>query len=385
VTKRFLIVSASIGGGHVAAGRAIEAAFGERGIAVDHVDLLDYTTVPFRRLYRQAYFDLVRTAPDFVDWLGKRLDKSASAQKSRQEIVRARFVRLISLYLPRLIRRYQPDVIIHTHFLAPEVLSTRLSPDLLRRKGKKPDIKQVVVITDYFLHRLWLQPTISHYFVGSDEVAVQLQAYAVPAERISITGIPIDLRFCALEPKLRAREALGYASDRDVLLLMASGLGAERLRDLLKQVQQLRWPATVAIICGRSPELLSVAADAINGYEGLLSFELIGFSDNIPRYMAAADLLIGKPGGLTTSEALAAGLPFAVVQPYPLQEEANTTYLLENGVGFRIEPLSVFQLKVKRFLADDARRQQMQQAAKALAKPDAARSIVTVLLNAETS
>lgn len=380
--KRFLIVSASIGGGHVAAGKAIEVAFSEHGLKVPHVDLLDYTTAPFRRLYRQAYFELVRTAPDLVDWLGKRLDKSPrdrKAQRSRQEIVRARFVRLISFHLPRLIRRYQPDAIIHTHFLAPEVLSTQLSPELLRRK-RQPDIAQAVVITDYFLHRLWLQPAVSRYFVGAEEVAVQLYAYGIPPERVTVSGIPIDLRFCQLEPKASARAALGYPSERDLLLVMAGGLDAARLRELLQQLMQLRWPATVAIICGRSPELRGVAATATGDYAGPLSFDIVGFSDAIPRYMAAADLLIGKPGGLTTSEALAAGLPFAVVQPYPLQEEANTTYLLENGAGFRLEPLSVTPLKVKRFLADDARRQRMQQAARQLGKPEAARQVVATLL-----
>jgi processive 1,2-diacylglycerol beta-glucosyltransferase len=96
--------------------------------------------------------------------------------------------------------------------------------------------------------------------------------------------------------------------------------------------------------------------------------------------MAAADLILGKPGGLTTSEALAAGLPFAVVNPYPLQEEANTTFLLEHGVGFRIEPLSVLEYKLKRFLLDPNRRQNMQQQALRLAKPNAARQIIHSVL-----
>ena len=113
----------------------------------------------------------------------------------------------------------------------------------------------------------------------------------------------------------------------------------------------------------------------------MVNLQLIGFSDQIPRYMAAADLIVGKPGGLTTSEALAAGLPFAVVNPYPLQEESNATYLLEHGVGFRIEPLTVFNYKVKHFLQDVTKRQNMQRLALALAQPDAAHKIIQSVLS----
>ena len=300
-----LIISASIGGGHVAAARALQAAFIERHTEVTHIDLLDYTTRAFRRLYRQAYFDLVRTAPEFVDWLGKRLDRTPSEHKTQQEKLRARLARLISIQLPRLIDRYQPDAIVHTHFSAPEVLSSRLSPDLLRRSGREP-IPQAVVITDFFAHSFWLQPKVSRYFVASEEVAVHLGACGVLPGHITVSGIPIDLRFDSLESKQTARQLLGYPAERDVLLLMAGGLDERPLRALVKELKILRWPLTAVIVCGRSPELLEVATQAVGETDGLVTFDLVGFTQEVPRYMSAADLLVGKPGGLTSSEALAA-------------------------------------------------------------------------------
>ena len=374
-----LIISASIGGGHVAAARALQAAFAERTAEVTHVDLLDYTTLPFRRLYRQAYFDLVRSAPEFVDWLGKRLDRTPSEQKTQQEKLRARLARLISLQLPRLINRYRPDVVVHTHFSAPEVLSSRLSPDVLRRSNREP-ISQAVVITDFFAHSFWLQPQVARYFVASEEVAVHLRACGVPPEHVTVSGIPIDLRFSSLESKQAARQALHYPLERDILLLMAGGLDERPLRTLLKELTALRWPLTAVVVCGRSPELLDVATRAVGEADGLVTFELVGFTSEVPRYMSAADLLVGKPGGLTSSEALAAGLPFAVVQPYPLQEEANTSYLLEHGAALRIEPLSVFDYKVRRFFETPALREQMAAAARALGKPAAAQVVADTVL-----
>lgn len=369
--QRLLIISASIGGGHVAAGRALEAAASSKGMTVQHIDMLDYTTVPFRRLYQQTYFDLVRSAPDLVDWLGKRMDRLPSEQKGRRERIRARLTRLVSYRLPRLINRFEPDVIIHTHFLPPEILSTL---------GHKLSAPQAVVVTDFAAHSLWLQRGIRRYFVASSEVAAHLRSSGVDETRIVVSGIPIDARFGHLPAAAEARRQLELPVERDVLLIMASGLDKRTLLELTRHLKEFRWPLSAIIICGRSEELMDSLNRTLEDYQGPIHFQTLGFAHNLPLYMAAADLLVGKPGGLTSSEALAAALPFAVVQPYPLQEEANANYLLEHGVGLRIEPLTLLNHKLKLFFGDAARRQTMQATAQKLAKPDAALTVIESLL-----
>jgi len=349
--KRILIVSASIGGGHVAAGRALQQALGEAGIESEHVDLLEYTAVPFRRLYRQAYFELVRTAPDLVEWLGRRMDRTPREEKTRQQRLRARLSRLLSYELPRRIAEAQPDVIVHTHFLGPEILSGRLR--------RAPATPQVEVITDFFAHSLWLQPGLLRYF--------------------RVTGIPIDLRFAALPGRAEARAQLELPPERDLLLLVAAGLQSAVLRDLLRQLQALRWPLGTVVVCGRSPDLVAVAQDAVDGYAGPGTFAVHGQRDDMPLLMAAADMLAGKPGGLISSEALAAGLPIAVITPYPIQEEANANALLERGAAMRIAPLSIFEHKLAGFLADPERRETMSRAARTMGRPDAARAVVDTI------
>lgn len=365
-SKRILIISASIGGGHVAAGRALEPELSALGLEVQHVDLLDYTTAPFRRLYRQAYFDLVRNAPDLVEWLGRRLDQSPSEKKSRQARIRARLTRVVSYHLPGAIDRYAPDLLVHTHFLAPEIVSSRV-------KLRLP--KQVVVVTDFAAHNLWLQPKIDRYFVAADEVRVHLASSGVDAGRIQVTGIPIDSRFGNLPDRDTARASLGLPPDRDVLLVMASGMERRTVLDLVERLRELRWPARAVVVCGRSEDLRAHLVRATAETDGLVDFEVIGFTKEMPTLMAASDMLIGKPGGLTTSEAFAAGLPFAVVQPYPLQEEANANYLIEHGAGVRIEPLTTLHHKVRGVLEDPRRRSAMREAALRLARPDSARTI----------
>jgi processive 1,2-diacylglycerol beta-glucosyltransferase len=371
VSKRVLLISASIGGGHTAAARALESACIDKGLDVKHIDLLDYIPLPLRLVYKQTYFDLVHTAPDFIDWLGKNLDKKPTESKNRRERLRARISRLISYYLPRAISDYQPDFIIHTHFIAPEILSTR---------GRRLKVPQSVVVTDFAAHSLWLQPKIARYFVASEEVKVHLEMSGVDSERVCVTGIPIDGRFTRLESKTEARAALGLANSKDFVLFMASGLDERVLAQLMRQLETLRYPLKATIVLGRSEELRSTAERELRPETTDVDVELLGFTKDIPRYMAAADLLIGKPGGLTTSEALAARLPVAVVSPYPLQEEANTTFLLEHGAGFRIDPLTLFGYKVKTFLQDPLRRAQMTMNAAHLAKPAAAATIIDEVL-----
>lgn len=363
---RVLILSASIGGGHVAAARALEAAFGAAGDPCLHVDLLDYTSAPFRSLYRRSYFELVRTAPDLVDWLGKRLDRRPGEAPSRAGRVRARLSRLVSYQLPRMLRAYRPDLLVHTHFLPPEIVSTLHRPSLPR---------QAVVVTDFGAHALWMQRGIERYFVAAEEVAVHLRASAIDAERVEVTGIPIDPLFAQLPSRDDARAWLGLPTDRDQLLLMAGGMERRTLATLLAGLDDLRWPLDATVVCGRSPDLLDVATAAAERLRGLVRLRPLGYSREIPLWMAAADMVAGKPGGLTVSEALAASVPFAVVQPYPLQEEANATYLLEHGAGVRIDPLTTFGHKVVRVLGDEERRAAMRAAARRIGRPDAAAAV----------
>lgn len=356
----------------MAAALALRAAFEELGAEANHVDLLEYTAMPFRRFYRQAYFDLVRTVPDLVEWLGRRLDRRPSEVKSLHGRLRARVSRLLAYEMPRLIDRYQPDALVHTHFLGAEIMSGRI-----RRRRALP---QAVVVTDFFAHSLWLQPGVARYFVASDDVKAQLLSAGVDEHRIRVTGIPIDWRFSALPSAAEARQQLGYSTDQELLLLLASGLAAEDLRSILTQLLALRWQLQVVVVCGRSSELQAVARDMVAEARGLVRFDVLGFVTEMPLLMAAADVAISKPGGLSSSEAIAAQLPLLLVSPYPLQEEINANYLLEHGVAVRVEPLSTLSHKLRKLLSEPARLAQMRADASALAHPDAALAVGSVVL-----
>ena len=372
VSERVLVLSASIGGGHVACAQALEAAFLERGAEARHVDLLEHTAMPFRRLYRQAYFDLVRNVPDLVDWLGRRMDRRPTEALTLQRRLRARVVRMLSYELPRIIDRFAPHALVHTHFLGPEVMAGRV-----RRRAPLP---QAEVITDFFAHSLWLQPGIARYFVAIEEVKVHLVSAGVDEYRVHVTGIPVDPAFARLPERSEARSRLGLAEDRDVLLLMAGGLEGDDLAAVLDQLRRLRWPLDVEVVTGRSQKLNRVA-ERYAEPDGPVRVRVHGFVTDVPLRMAAADIVLTKPGGLTSSEALAAGLPLLLVSPYPLHEEANATVLLENGAALRVEPVSTLGFKLRRLLEERHRLEAMRAAARRLGHPDAAHRVADAVLD----
>lgn len=369
---RVLILSASIGGGHVAAGRALEKAFAFHGAQAAHVDLLEHVSMPFRRLYRQAYFDLVRNVPDLVEWLGRRLDRHPSERRTTQQRLRARLTRLLSYEVPRIIDRYRPDALVHTHFLGAEIVSGRLT--------RHRPLPQAEVITDFFAHSFWLQPGIARYFVATDEVRVHLIAAGVDPHRVKVSGIPIDPSFARLPTQAEARDRLRLDPGREVVVLLASGLDAGDLRTLLAELRTFRWPLQVLVVCGRSNDLLTLAQGAVADAPGPVAFDVRGYEHDMATLMAAADVAVTKPGGLTSSEALAARLPLMLVKPYPLQEEANASVLLEHGAAVRIEPLSTFGLKLRRLLDEPERRAAMRDAAGRIARPSAADDVARTVL-----
>lgn len=367
--NKLLILSASVGGGHVAAAKGLLEAAGPLGLEATHVDILEALPKPTQALFRDVYFDLVAAAPDLVNWVGELTDRRPSERKALLNHGVAQLSRVLLRQIPRLVTEVEPDLLLHTHFVAPAVLSAR-----------RPGVPEAVVVTDYEAHSFWLQRGVGRYFVATEEMAVHLRSAGIGSERIEVTGIPIGRAYAALPDKATARAELRLPLDRDVLLLNASGLARGVLVTLLEELKRLRVPLAAVVVCGRSEEHLQVARNATAEHSGLVGFRILGFTTEMPTLMAAADLLVGKPGGLTVTEALAAGLPFAVVDPYPVQEEANQRFLLETGAAFAVQPLSVFGYKIARFFGDRPRREAMRAAAARAGTPSAATAILESLL-----
>jgi processive 1,2-diacylglycerol beta-glucosyltransferase len=161
-----------------------------------------------------------------------------------------------------------------------------------------------------------------------------------PVEKIVVSGIPIDPVFSEPKDQIEMRRKHGLKPDLTTIVLSAGGFGSDSIESILNSLLELQHEAQVVAICGRNEELREKLNSLVSCYplKTRVEVKVVGYTTAMDEYMSAADLMLGKPGGLTTSEALAKGLVFVIVNPIPGQEERNADHLLD-GVALRYNNL----------------------------------------------
>jgi processive 1,2-diacylglycerol beta-glucosyltransferase len=353
------------------AAEAIERAFQNMDAAIEvrHLDVLQLTNKLFRRLYSQAYLDLVNRSPELLGWFYDYLDRPW--QHDRQRLI---LDKLNTGPFVKFVREYQPEMIVCAHFLPAEIVSW------LKAKQRLAS-PQTIVITDLDVHAMWLCRNYEHYFVALEETRQHLIKLGVPVDKVTATGIPIDPVFAERKNQHEMRRKHGLTNDVTTILLSAGGFRVGPVEHLLHALGEMKHRAQVMAVCGRNAELKE-RIEQMNhaGRASRVSIKPIGFTTDMDEYMTAADIMLGKPGGLTTSEALAKGLVLVIVNPIPGQEERNSDHLLEEGVAIRCNNLPVLAYKIDRLLDNAKRLSNMRANVKRIARPHAAREIVRKLL-----
>ena len=366
VKRRVLILSASSGEGHVRAGKALEKAFAARGdCEVQHVNALDYTSKSFQKIYDDAYIALVRRAPGVLGWFFQHID-----QPWRHERRRLAFDRLNTRPMVRLLKRVQPDLCVTTHFLPAEIVGW------LKLK-KKIVAQHAVVVTDYAVHAMWICHGVNRYFVAREEAAEYLARLGQPRESIRVTGIPIDPVFAEARDARAIRAKMGLDSCATTILVAAGGHALAPVETLVSNLLELDRPCQIVAITGKAAQirqrLEKLAARRAARGTGRTKLHVVGFTNEMHQWMAASDLLAGKAGGLTTSEAMASSLPMSIVGVLPgPQEDRNAEHLIECGAAIRCHDLPTAAWKIGKLLDDPRRLATMREAAKNIGKPRAA-------------
>jgi processive 1,2-diacylglycerol beta-glucosyltransferase len=364
---RVLLLSATSGAGHVRAAEALEKAFLARGDStVEHIDALRYVSKLFERAYDKAYLAMVRRAPELMGVLYERTD-----QPWRHVRPRLALDRLNTRPMTRLLERVQPDLCVATHFLPAEIIAWLIAENKLRAR-------HAIVVTDFDVHAMWLCQTVDRYYLAMEEAAEYLAHVGVGREKLRITGIPIDPLFALPLPRAEAREQLGLDPEATAVLISAGGYGIGPVEGLVRSLLELARPWQIVAIAGKAEKMRKRlgewAQDAGRLPSGAPRLSAVGFTTEMDKYMAAADLMVGKAGGLT-SECLARGLPMALIEPIPGQEARNADHLLEAGAAIRCNNLPAAAWKIATLLDDPARLDRMREAARKLGKPAAAAGI----------
>lgn len=367
--KRVLIMSVSAGMGHIKAAAALEKTFAadENVLEVINNDALQYTNKLFRDFYSTFYISLVKSAPNFLGWWYKTSD-----EPWRTDAMRHRIDRLNTKPLVRFIRSFDPHIIVCTHFMPAGIISHLIATEQLKAQLS-------IVVTDFDFHAMWLSRAFHRYFVAIDETKAYLQMLGIPTDRITVSGIPIDPVFS--KPIDRNQECVlqGLDPGKPILLLSAGALGIGPTDFILEQLLLLKQQVQILVVCGRDDALKQRLEQRVRNLQSH-SIRVLGYTDEMHRWMQMSDLFIGKPGGLTTAEAVATGLPMCVFNPIPGQEERNCDHLLEEGIAIKCNDLITLPFKIANLLDDPARMAQMKLRALSFAKPDAANTVVKTLI-----
>lgn len=367
----FLILSCSGGAGHIRAAEALHHTASLTGLPIytEHYDVLDFTSKLFKRLYSDSYLQMVNRAPELWGYLYKQSEQKPYEKK----ILIKSFDQLTYRRYLQILRELHPDAIICTHFLPYISVSSEL-------RKKKITAPIFAATTDFDIHQLWIDPIVERYFVFHEESAWQLQSKNVPGEKIKVTGIPVMPEFRFKEKPKVARKKLGIDINSFTVLALSGGFGIGRVKEIVEQVSRtLRaFPKTkynLLVVCGKNDKARA-ELQAMHFPENVHP-QIFGFITNIHESMDAADVLISKAGGLTSSEALAKSLPMLIVDPIPGQESRNTDLIVEYGAGWKAINLFNLSYKLRRILETPSMLQNARLATRHLAKPNAATTILT--------
>ncbi|WP_307168035.1 MULTISPECIES: glycosyltransferase [unclassified Massilia] len=369
--KRILVLSVPAGAGHTRAAEAIRAsASAVPGIAeVIHLDATAYATPRLRQVYADLYIMLVRRAPAVWSWVYDYTNTAAPdgwAHRLRRRIEQRDCAPLLAK-----IAALRPDAIVCTHFLPAEILSREVADGMLR-------CPVWVQVTDFDLHRMWVHRHMAGYFAGNDEVAFLMEKHGIARDGIHVTGIPVMPTFTCRPDRAACARELGIDPGRMTFLLMGGGAGLGGLSTLAQRLLAIPGQFQLIALAGRNAAELTALQRLAAAYPGRLVPQ--GFTDKVERLMACADVAITKPGGATTAECLALGLPMIVNASIPGQEERNANFLLEHGAAMKAFDAPSLEYRVRYLMAHPAELDTMRARALALGRPHAAAAVLAAIL-----
>jgi len=362
-----LIPTVTAGAGHLQAALALEEAW--RALRPEdelrRVDVLDYTSRLYRSMYVKGYLKLIEHAPELYAHFFRKTDDLKRIKEMMK--FRRRSSRIAAPKFVREMVEFNPEVVLCPHYLPLEIVGG-VETRFRRRKRIFPFT--VCIVTDFEAHALWMEPCVDLFCVAADETRARLVARGADPGNVVVTGIPVAEKFSARVDAAAVRRELKLSAAKPTLLVLGGGFGMGPVAEILAELDKVERSMQVLVVCGRNEKLKQKLAGLKLRHE----VRVLGFVTNMQELMTVSDLILTKPGGLTTSEALALGKPLLILNPIPGQEAANSDFLLEKGAAAKVNCVEDLPFKVGRLLGG-GNLARMARAARALAKPRAAEAI----------
>ena len=368
---RVALIHASAGHGHAKAAEAVREGLLASGVPKEQIlvlDALDETPGWFRKLYTSVYYYSVKHAPEL--WGGAyALSDGSFVYRTIVRPLRRWVNGGVGKGLLKRMIREKPDAILFTHFLAPEVLGWA------KETGQISSLL-VTVVTDFFPHSFWINPGTDHYWVMSEEGEEILKRRGIPEEKMTAGGIPVALRFRPQGRKKELRRREGLEEERFTILITSGSFGLGPAGEVLDSLRDFGNKIQVMVVCGRNQTQYRLLEEKKYPFQT----RLYGFVSHMDERMEASDLVVAKPGGATTAESLAKGVPLVVLEPIPGQEMGNARLLKERNASFFLGKPSDIQIIMKGILDYPVVLEEKKRSIQRLAKPDAALELARFVL-----
>lgn len=373
--KKIIIFYGSYGGGHLSASRNIKDYIEKNypNSEVMMIDCIEYISKVINKFTTRLYSDMAKNAK----WIwgkiyystekGASLRISSSAQKA------------LSLKLIKLFRDFSPDLIISTHPFSSQMCA------YLKFKSKL-NCTLATVMTDYAVHRQWFMfpEYVDYIFVAHDGMKQELIRNGVEESKVYSTGIPLSNRFLLNYNKEQILSDLNLSAEKRTILFFAGGelgLCKDSTFKVLKTIINSFPNLQVIAIAGKNKKIKNNFDELVEKTNSSQNIKVLAYTNKVPELMSISDLVISKPGGLTTTESLASGLPIIVIDPIPGQETENAEFLEKHQVGIWLKKKDNIEEKLYHIFNNTTELRKMKINARLLAKKNSTADICKIMLD----
>ncbi len=372
---KIIIFYASYGGGHLNAAKSINEYILEnyKNVDIELIDCMKYINKTIEKVTTSAYNEMAKKAP----WAWGKI--YADSQKGPLAHLSSRSNKIMAIKLLKLLREKNADLIISTHPFGSQMCS------YLKRKGKI-NSKIATIMTDFAPHDQWLVGSdfTDYFFVAHDKMKQYLINKNIPEEKIFSTGIPISTRFTKEYDKEKLLKEFNLQPGKQTVLFFGGGeygLGKSKTFNIFENLIQANENMQVIAISGKNPEMKKEFENIIEKHNKSNCVKLLSYTNKVPELMSISDLVVTKPGGLTTSESLASHLPMIIINPIPGQEKENAEFLENHGIAVWIKNSNESKMIFELLLSNKEKLEDMKKNTSILAKPFSTAEICKILLD----
>ncbi len=366
--KRILIMYITVRSGHFHAAQAIEQGIRMLNPSAEilKVDAFQYLNPVLARIVDRMYLSVVQKLPELWDYL---YDNPKVIQRS--EWLRQLLHRYDSPRLRALVEEFKPEAVACT-----QAFPCGLVADYKDEWGLS--IPLYAVITDFSPHAYWVHEQVDGYIVPAEGSREWLVNNRIPSSKIFTSGIPIDPRFAEAPNMELVRRRLQLNNGIPTILLMGGGQGLGPMLEAVKGLDSVNRPMQLLVVAGANERLYHRLITAIPRLKHTV--QVFGHVEFIADLMSVSSMIITKPGGLTTSEALAKGLPMVILNPLPGQEVKNADFLTSAKVACEATSIEQLPQVVQRLIDHPEELQALASNAQGIGKPRAALEAAKLIL-----